>query len=129
MLFNPSIWCSTFWLLPASLVPASSLAAPSHPFPPAKVHRMWFSGRSVCFCAPSSSAHVCPLALWSAAPSPLSSETPAKLSSPSLGPIRYHSLVLSSVTAPEDAGRHYNSFLCLQLLSLSLTHRRHSSIF
>lgn len=70
-----------------------------------------------------------PPCLWSAAPSPLSSEAPAKLSSPSLGPIRYHSLVLSSVTAPQDAGRHYNSLLCPQLLSLSLTHGRNSSIF
>lgn len=49
------------WTLQSSLVPASSLAALPHPFPPVRAHQMWFLGRRVCCGTLSSRAYVCPL--------------------------------------------------------------------
>lgn len=115
--------------LPSSVMPVSSLSVLLHPFLPAIAHRMWFSGKSVCS-SMLFSKHMCAPCLQSATPTSVMFESHKQSSDPQpRGKSDIPYLVFSFGIVPEDTRRDYNLFLCPQLLSFSLTHRRHSNIF
>lgn len=128
------LYCSSFILPygaaradPAILSCWLRLAALLRPFPPVRARQVCFLGRRVCSCTLCSWAYVCPLlwrshlhifVLWD------SSKALIPIPEPSQVP-----LALISVTAPEDTRTDYDSFPCLQLLSVSLTHTESTQVF